>query len=61
MARSDALIKTQNKYKQKTASKQKYWQYKSYTKKFIDEMATEDDLRTLIEMINNRMDETNKS
>lgn len=53
--RSAALKKAQQKYKEKTKAKQKYWNYKGYARKFLNEMATEDDLQQMAELIKRRL------
>lgn len=51
---SEARLKANKKWTEKNKDKQRIYQYRSYTRKFIREMATEDDLIELKQLIEER-------
>ena len=58
MAISEARKKANQKWDNKNKAKMKYLRYHSYTKSFIKQMATSEDLRELKQLISKR--ETDK-
>ena len=55
---SEARKKANQKWDNKNKARMKYLRYRSYTKSFIKQMATSEDLRELKQLINER--ETDK-
>ena len=52
---SDAQLKANKKWNDKNKDKQRVYRYRSYARKFIRDLATEDDLKELQELIDKRL------
>lgn len=53
---SEAKLKANKKWAEKNKSKQRVYLYRSHAKKFIREIASDDDLKELRKMIDERLD-----
>ncbi|MBD8087953.1 hypothetical protein HUK49_08445 [Limosilactobacillus sp. c11Ua_112_M] len=53
---SEAQLKANKKWNDKNKDKQRIYRYRSYARKFVRELATDDDLKELQEMIQERLD-----
>ena len=54
---SEAQLKAAKKWNDKNKDKQRVYRYRSYARKFIRDLATDDDLRELQKMIDKRFSE----
>lgn len=52
---SEAQLKANKKWNDKNKDKQRIYRYRSYARKFIRDLATDDDLRELQELIHKRL------
>lgn len=52
---SEAQLKANKKWNDKNKDKQRIYRYRSYARKFVRELATEDDLKELQELIHKRL------
>ncbi|MBD8084919.1 hypothetical protein HUK45_01340 [Limosilactobacillus sp. c9Ua_26_M] len=52
---SEAQLKANKKWNDKNKDKQRIYRYRSYARKFIRDLATDDDLKELQEMIQERL------
>ena len=52
---SEAQLKANKKWNDKNKDKQRIYRYRSYARKFIRDLATDDDLRELQELIYKRL------
>ena len=52
---SEAQLKANKKWNDKNKDKQRIYRYRSYARKFIRDLGTEDDLRELQELIYKRL------
>lgn len=52
---SEAQLKANKKWNDKNKDKQRIYRYRSYARKFIRDLATEDDLKELEELIHKRL------
>lgn len=52
---SEAQLKANKKWNDKNKDKQRVYRYRSYARKFIRDLATEDDLKELQELIAKRL------
>ena len=52
---SEAQLKANKKWNDKNKDKQRIYRYRSYARKFIRDLATEDDLKELQELIDKRL------
>ncbi|WP_181393417.1 hypothetical protein [Limosilactobacillus reuteri] len=53
---SEAQLKANKKWNDKNKDKQRIYRYRSYARKFIRDLATDDDLKELRKMIDERLD-----
>lgn len=51
---TEAQKRARDKWNEKNKAKKKVYSYRSYTRKFIEEMATIDDIKQIKEMITKR-------
>lgn len=54
---SEAQLKANKKWNDKNKDKQRIYRYRSYARKFVRELATEDDLKELQELIHKRLND----
>lgn len=54
---SEAQLKANKKWNDKNKDKQRVYRYRSYARKFVRELATEDDLKELQELIHKRLND----
>lgn len=54
---SEAQLKAAKKWNDKNKDKQRVYRYRSYARKFIRDLATDDDLKELDELIHKRLDD----
>lgn len=52
---SEAQLKAAKKWNDKNKDKQRIYRYRSYARKFVRDLATENDLKELREMIDERL------
>ena len=52
---SEAQLKAAKKWNNKNKDKQRVYRYRSYARKFIRDLATDDDLKELQELIDKRL------
>ena len=52
---SEAQLKANKKWNDKNKDKQRIYRYRSYARKFIRDLATDDDLKELQELIDKRL------
>ena len=52
---SEAQLKANKKWNDKNKDKQRIYRYRSYARKFISDLADDDDLKELQEMIQERL------
>ncbi len=52
---SEAQLKANKKWNDKNKDKQRIYRYRSYARKFVRELATDDDLKELQELIHKRL------
>lgn len=52
---SEAQLRANKKWSDKNKDKQRIYRYRSYARKFIRDLATEDDLKELEELIHKRL------
>lgn len=52
---SEAQLKANKKWNDKNKDKQRIYRYRSYARKFIRDLADDDDLKELQELIHNRL------
>lgn len=52
---SEAQLKAAKKWNDKNKDKQRVYRYRSYARKFIRDLATDDDLKELRKMIDERL------
>lgn len=52
---SEAQLKANKKWNDKNKDKQRIYRYRSYARKFIRDLANDDDLKELQEMIQERL------
>lgn len=50
-------MKANKKWNDKHKDKQRIYRYRSYARKYVRDIATDDDLKELRQMIDNRLDE----
>lgn len=60
MAISDARKKASKKWDDNNKERMKYLRYRSYSKTFINKLATPEDLKELQNVIKNRIEELNQ-
>lgn len=53
---SEAQLKAAKKWNDKNKDKQRVYRYRSYARKFVRDLATEDDLKELRKLIDDRLD-----
>ena len=54
---SEAQLKANKKWNDKNKDKQRIYRYRSYARKFIRELADDDDLKALQELIHKRLND----
>lgn len=52
---SEAQLKANKKWNDKNKDKQRIYRYRSYARKFVRELATDNDLKELQELIHKRL------
>ena len=57
---SESQLKAAKKWNDKNKDKQRVYRYRSYARKFIRDLATNDDLKELDELIHNRLNNSNE-
>lgn len=57
---SEAQTRATKKYQAKNKEQQRVYRYQSYTRKFVKDIANEDDLKELQESIKKRLEEIKK-
>lgn len=54
---SEAQLKANKKWNDKNKDKQRIYRYRSYARKFVRDIATQDDLKELRKMIDERLND----
>ncbi|MCC4478053.1 hypothetical protein LMB76_07465 [Limosilactobacillus reuteri] len=57
---SEAQQRAKKKWDDKNKNKNRIYRYRSYARKFIRDLATNDDLKELDELIHNRLNNSNE-